>query len=81
MQQITADQILAAAKPHPRAGWFALLSEEQKVVVREVRDRWKASQSTSGVSAMQMAKTLIAKMPDAKFPSPKELAAWLNRQQ
>jgi hypothetical protein len=76
-----ADRILEAAQPRRKAGWFDNLSDEQRAVVLEVRDRWRAGTVAAGVSASQLARTMVSSMPDARLPSAKEVAAWLNRRQ
>lgn len=81
MSKSLAEQILESARPRQKTGWFDGLSEERKAVVLEVRDRWLAGGAASGVSAAEVARTMIASMPDARFPSFKELAVWLNRRQ
>lgn len=81
-QSSLAQEILEAAKPHPRCvGWLSQVSDERKKVILEVRDGWRVSKSATGISANQLARTLVEKMPDVTFPSLRELARWLNRLQ
>lgn len=83
-EQTLAAEILAAAKPTRKiAGWFDRLDDEQRSVVLEIRTGWLASRKVTGVSAMQMARTMIGRLSDRGygFPCVKELASWLTKQE
>lgn len=74
-----ATQILAMARLASHANWFAALPPSEKSVLVEIRDRWRAERHITGVSAAGLAKTIIAQMPDLRFPQQKGLAEWLLR--
>jgi hypothetical protein len=76
-----ASLILTAARESGAKNWRHSLSREQLAVVDDVRAQWLASREASGVSAVHMARTIIAQMPECKFPRPKQLAQWLIAQQ
>lgn len=76
-----AAEILASAKPRSRkCGWYERLNDEQRSVVDEVRSGWQATRNATGVSATQMARTMIAGLADKGYalPQPKEVARWLT---
>lgn len=74
-----AEQILSLAQASAPTNWFAALPPEDRDLLVEIRDRWRATRNASGVSAASIAKTIIAQMPEHRFPAPKSLAEWLNR--
>lgn len=76
-----ASLILTAARESNSKNWRASLSREQLAVVDDVKAQWLATRAASGVSAIHMARTIIAHLPECKFPSPKQLAQWLIHQQ
>lgn len=76
-----ASLILTAAGESGAKNWRHGLSREQLAVVDDVKSQWLASRDASGVSAVHMARTIIAHLPECKFPRPKQLAQWLIAQQ
>lgn len=44
-----------------------------------IREQWRADRHVMRVSAISLARTIIAQMPEYRFPMPKGLAEWLNQ--
>jgi hypothetical protein len=76
-----AKEILGSAKPSQgNKSWFDGLSEEHQSAIREVRDHWRRTAESSGVSACQMAKTIIEKLTARgyKVSKYKQVVRWLT---
>jgi len=73
-----AAEILALAQALGQTNWLAALPPSEKELLVEIRDGWRATRNVTGVSAASLAKTLIAQMPETRFPAMKGLAEWLN---
>ena len=72
-----AAEILALAQASSQTNWLAALPPSEKDLLVEIRDGWRATRNVTGVSAAALAKTLIAQMPETRFPVMKGLAEWL----
>lgn len=59
-------------------GWQSSLTPEQLAVVDSVKRGWLATRKETGISAVHLARTIIAQMPECQFPRPKSLAEWLT---
>jgi len=62
-------------------GWRAKLSDEHRAVLDDVKRRWAATKSSTGITAAHLARTIYEQMSDCKLPKPKHLAAWLTSNQ
>lgn len=77
-----AKDILESAAPSSVSrSWFDALSPEHQSAVREVRDNWRRTHETTGVSASQMAKTIRAKLleRDYKVSAWRQIQRWLTQ--
>jgi hypothetical protein len=72
-----AAEILALAQASGQTNWLTALPPSEKELLVEIRDRWRATREMTGVSAASLAKTLIAQMPETRFPCKKGLSEWL----
>lgn len=58
-----AKEILESARPLPaNQSWLHGLSNEHQDAVLAVRDQWRKTSRATGVSASQMAKTIVEKL-------------------
>ena len=76
-----ASEILGSVKPSPKnKSWFDVLSEEHQSTIREVRDHWRRTADSSGVSACQMARTIVEKLTARgyKVSKYKQVVRWLT---
>jgi hypothetical protein len=76
------EEILASVKPTPKKrGWLDVLSEEHRNAIVEVRAQWRKTADSSGVSASQMARTIIAKLADRgyKLNGYRKVQRWLTQ--
>ena len=81
MDSLTQD-ILQSVKPTPKpASWFDVLSSEHQGAILDVRTAWRQTAEESGVSASQMAKTIIAKLTDRgyKISGYRKVQRWLTQ--
>lgn len=78
--QRAAEILALAAQTVTTGAWFARLADDDRKMLDELRSDWQANRSAYGVSAAQVARTIIAQLPGRKLPVTKELAAWLNRE-
>lgn len=78
-QSQRAAAILAMASSAKRKEWFDRLPNDAQSVLAEIRSRWQATRVATGISAAAMARTIIAQMPEYRFPQAKSLAEWLTR--
>lgn len=75
-------EILQSAKPTPKnQGWFDVLSSDHQNAILEVRSKWRQTAEASGVSASQMARTIIAKLVDRgyKINGYRKVQRWLTQ--
>ncbi len=75
-------EILQSAKPAPKnLGWFDVLSSDHQNAILEVRRQWRQTAEASGISASQMAKTIIAKLVDRgyKINGYRKVQRWLTQ--
>jgi hypothetical protein len=75
-------EILQSAKPTPKnQGWFDGLSSDHQNAILEVRSKWRQTAEASGVSASQMARTIIAKLVDRgyKINGYRKVQRWLTQ--
>jgi hypothetical protein len=81
MDSLTQD-ILSSARPTPRnQGWFDVLSDEHQKAILDVRRQWRQTADSSGVSASQMARTIIAKLVERgyKINGYRKVQRWLTQ--
>jgi len=81
METLT-EEILASVKPTPKKqGWFDVLSVDHQNAILEVRSQWRKTAEASGVSASQMARTIIAKLTDRgyKITGYRKVQRWLTQ--
>ena len=58
-----AAEILESAKPTPaNQSWLSGLTDEHRNAILDVRKSWRQTREATGVSATQMAKTIVAKL-------------------
>jgi hypothetical protein len=77
-----AREILESAKPSAgNQSWFSALSEEHQSAILEVRDSWRKTSEATGVSASQMAKTIIEKLSARGYKVAKyrQVQRWLTQ--
>ena len=75
-------EILQSAKPTPKnLGWFDVLSSDHQNAILDVRSQWRKTAEASGISASQMAKTIIAKLVDRgyKINGYRKVQRWLTQ--
>jgi hypothetical protein len=77
-----AKEILESARPSPgNQSWFHALSEEHQSAILEVRDSWRKTTEATGVSACQMAKTIVEKISARGYKVAKyrQVQRWLTQ--
>jgi len=77
-----AKEILESAKPSPaNQSWFHGLSSEHQDAVLAVRDQWRKTSDATGVSASQMAKTIVEKLQARGYTPCKwrQVQRWLTQ--
>jgi hypothetical protein len=77
-----AKEILESAKPSPaNQSWFQGLSSEHQDAVLAVRDQWRKTSDATGVSASQMAKTIVEKLQARGYTPCKwrQVQRWLTQ--
>lgn len=82
MESDLAKEILESAKPlSANQSWFSGLSSEHQDAVLAVRDQWRKTAGTTGVSASQLAKTIIEKLSARGYKTPKfrQVQRWLTQ--
>jgi hypothetical protein len=81
-QMELAAEILESAKPSPaNQSWFQGLSSEHQDAVLAVRDQWRKTSDATGVSASQMAKTIVEKLTARGYTTSKwrQVQRWLTQ--
>ncbi len=77
-----AKEILESAKPSAgNQSWFHGLSSEHQDAVLAVRDQWRKTAEATGISASQMAKTIVAKLTARGYKTSKfrQVQRWLTQ--
>jgi hypothetical protein len=77
-----ASEILESAKPSPaNQSWFQGLSSEHQDAVLAVREQWRKTSDATGVSASQMAKTIVEKLTARGYTPSKwrQVQRWLTQ--
>jgi len=77
-----AAEILESAKPSPASqSWFQGLSREHQDAVLAVREQWRKTADATGVSASQMAKTIVEKLTARGYTPSKwrQVQRWLTQ--
>jgi hypothetical protein len=77
-----AKEILESAKPSPaNQSWFQGLSSEHQDAVLAVREQWRKTADATGVSASQMAKTIVEKLQARGYATSKwrQVQRWLTQ--
>jgi hypothetical protein len=77
-----AKEILESAKPSPASqSWLQGLSSEHQDAVLAVRDQWRKTSDATGVSASQMAKTIVEKLQARGYTPCKwrQVQRWLTQ--
>lgn len=77
-----AKEILESAKPSQgNQSWFSALSDEHQSAILEVRDSWRKTSEATGVSACQMAKTIVEKLSARGYKVAKyrQVQRWLTQ--
>jgi len=82
-QMDLAAEILASAKPSPASqSWLSGLSDEHRSAILDVRESWKKTHEATGVSATQMAKTIVDKLTArgyGRLPKYRQVQRWLTQ--
>ena len=82
-QMDLAAEILASAKPSPASqSWLSGLSDEHRSAILDVRESWKKTHESTGVSATQMAKTILDKLAAcgySRLPKYRQVQRWLTQ--
>jgi len=76
------EEILLSAKPTPKPqSWFDVLSSDHQSAILDVRRQWRQTAEASGISAAQMAKTIVAKLVDRgyKINGYRKVQRWLTQ--
>jgi len=76
------EEILASAKPSPKPqSWFDVLSSDHQNAILDVRRQWRQTAEATGISAAQMAKTIVAKLVDRgyKINGYRKVQRWLTQ--
>lgn len=82
MEPNLATEILESVKPTAgNQSWFSVLSDEHQSAILEVRDSWRKTAKSSGVSATQLAKTIIEKLTARGYKVAKfrQVQRWLTQ--
>lgn len=82
MEPDLAQEILESAKPlQANQSWFGGLSSEHQDAVLAVRDKWRKTAEATGVSASQLAKTIVEKLSARGYKTPKfrQVQRWLTQ--
>ena len=78
-----AKEILASARPSPASqSWLSGLSDEHRNAILDVRESWKKTHEATGVSATQMAKTIVDKLTArgyTKLTKYRQVQRWLTQ--
>ena len=77
-----AKEILESARPAPASqSWFSVLSNDHQSAILDVRESWRKTHETTGVSASQMAKTIIEKLEARGYKVAKyrQVQRWLTQ--
>ena len=77
-----AKEILESARPSPaNQSWFHGLSSEHRDAVLAVRDQWRKTSDATGVSASQLAKTIVEKLTARGYETSKwrQVQRWLTQ--
>ena len=78
-----ATEILESARPSPASqSWFQVLTKEHQDAVLAVREQWRKTTETTGVSASQMAKTIVEKLTARGYTPSKwrQVQRWLTQE-
>lgn len=82
MEPDLAKEILQSARPSAGSqSWFSVLSDEHQNAILEVRDSWRKTAEISGISASQMAKTIVEKLTARGYKVSKfrQVQRWLTQ--
>jgi len=82
MEPNLATEILESVKSTAGSqSWFSVLSDEHQSAIIEVRDSWRKTAKSSGVSATQLAKTIIEKLTARGYKVAKfrQVQRWLTQ--
>jgi len=77
-----AKEILESARPSPaNQSWLQGLSSEHQDAVLAVRDHWRKTSDATGVSASQLAKTIVEKLQARGYTPSKwrQVQRWLTQ--
>ena len=77
-----AKEILESARPSPtNQSWFGGLSSEHQDAVLAVREQWRRTSEATGISASQMAKTIVEKLTARGYTPSKwrQVQRWLTQ--
>jgi hypothetical protein len=77
-----AKEILESAKPSPASqSWLQGLSSEHQDAVVAVREHWRKTSEATGVSASQLAKTIVEKLQARGYTTCKwrQVQRWLTQ--
>lgn len=77
-----AKEILESAKPTAASqSWFGGLSGEHQEAVLAVREQWRRTSEATGISASQMAKTIVEKLTARGYKTSKfrQVQRWLTQ--
>jgi hypothetical protein len=82
MEPNLAKEILESAKPlEGNQSWFSALSSDHQSAILEVRESWRKTAEKTGVSASQLAKTIVEKLSARGYKTPKfrQVQRWLTQ--
>lgn len=82
MQPDLAKEILESARPSVGSqSWFSALSDEHQNAILDVRESWRKTAAISGISASQMAKTIVEKLKARGYETSKwrQIQRWLTQ--
>ena len=77
-----ATEILESARPSQASlSWFQVLTKEHQDAVLAVREQWRKTADATGVSASQMAKTIVEKLTARGYTTSKwrQVQRWLTQ--
>jgi len=81
MESDLVREILESAKRHPGRSWFAGLPEDHQRAIAEVRETWRRTAGSTGISATEMARVIVEKLTarGCRVAKPKQVQAWLTQ--
>ena len=82
-QMDLAAEILASARPMPaNQSWLSGLTDEHRNAILDVRESWRQTHQATGISASQMARTIVDKLTVrgyANLSKYRQVQRWLTQ--